>query len=152
MDTNRDDIAAEHREHSDTQQHGKNTGWAIIVAVIAAFFFYIAYWLLFTFVVGVYAAYDQSFSTSLGALVLVVFGSNVLAFASGAIVARKAFPRANPTGLFYGLATLLIALAAIMLLRELARPDWSWVVIAINVAVAAITIFVVRAFLLSSDV
>ena len=131
------------------ERSGKHTGWAIAVALVAAVFFYVGYRLLFTFIIGTYASYDSSFGAGFGALVLLVFGSNVLAFLSGAVVARKAFPSANVIGLFYGLATLLVALGAVAVLREIGGPDGNWVVAAVNVIVIAMTIFAVRVYLFS---
>lgn len=133
---------------SSTQQGQKHTGLAIAVAVAAAVFFYIVYQSLFTFIIKVYASYDASFGTGFGTL-LFVLGSNVLAFLSGTVVARRAFPKANAAGLFYGIATLLVVLGAVSVLGELARPDGTWVVALINAAIIAITIFAVRMLLLS---
>ena len=130
---------------------GKHTGWAISVALAAAIFFYVLYRMLFTFVIGAYASYDPSFATGFGALVLLVFGSNVLSFLSGAIVARRAFPQASAVGLFYGLATLLVFLGVAAVVREMIRPDGSLIVASVNVAVIAITIFAVRVYLLSQE-
>src|SRR6266851_5343748 len=96
---------------------GTHTGWAIAFSVVAAIFFYVIYQFLFALIIDAYASYDPSFATGLGALVLFVFGSNVLAFLSGAVVARKAFPKANTIGLFYGLATLLVAFAVLSVFR-----------------------------------
>jgi hypothetical protein len=133
---------------SSIQQRPKHTGLAIGVAVTAAVFFYVAYQFLFTFIIKVYASYDASFATGFGALLLVL-GSNVLAFLSGAVVARRAFPKANAAALFYGIATLLVVLGTVSVLGELARPDAAWVVALINAAAIAITIFAVRMLLLS---
>jgi len=133
---------------SSTQQGQKHTGLAFGVAVGASAFFYLVYQSLFTFIIDVYASYDPSFATGFGALFLVL-GSNVLAFLSGVVVARRAFPRANAAGLFYGLATLLVVLGAVSVLRELGRPDGTWVVALINTVTIAITIFAIRTLLLS---
>jgi hypothetical protein len=95
-----------------------------------------------------YGSYDPSFSTGFGALFLVL-GSNVFAFLSGVVFARMTFPRANAAGLFYGLATLLVVLGAVSVLRELGRPDGTWVVVLINTVTIAITIFAIRMLLLS---
>jgi len=132
---------------SQIQRSGKHTGWAIAIAILAAVFFYVVYHLLFTFIIGAYASYDPSFATGFGALILLVFGSNVLAFLSGAVVARKAFPKANAIGLFYGLATLLVTLGAIAALREAGRPDGNWMIAAVNIIVIGITILAVRVYL-----
>jgi hypothetical protein len=132
-----------------TQNGHKYTGLAIGVAIGASIVFYLLYHFLFSFIVGAYASYDETFASGLGAFVLVVLGSNILAFSSGASVARKAFPKASVVGIFYGLATLLFALAAVAVLRELARSDGSWIVATVNVAIIAVTIFAVRVVLLS---
>ena len=133
---------------SSIQQGQKHTGWAICVAVGAAALFYVVYQFLFALIIDVYASYDPSFATGFGAL-LFVLGSNVLAFLSGAIVARKAFPRANVAGLFYGLATLLVVLGVLAVSRELGRADGTWVIALINAVIIAVTIFAVRILLLS---
>jgi hypothetical protein len=143
-----DHIATETSSQSPIQQGGKNTGWAIGVAVGAAVFFYIVYQLLFRFVIGAFASYDPSFATGFGALTLLVFGSNVLAFLSGAVVSRRIFPKSNTAGLFYGLATLLVTLTVLSVLLEMVRPDGTWLAAIITVVVNAITILAVRVFLL----
>jgi hypothetical protein len=132
---------------TQSAQAPKHTGLAIVVAVGAAVFFYIIYNALFSFIISAYASYDASFASGFGALVLARFGSNICAFLSGAIVARKAFSKANSFGLFYGLATLIVVLAALSVLREI--PDGSWMVAVINIAINATIIFVVRMVLLS---
>jgi hypothetical protein len=144
------DIAPRNSLQSSIPNGGKHTGWAIAVAVAAAAFFYGIYWLLFAFIIGAYASYDPSFATGFGALVLLGFGPNVLGLLSGATVARKAFPQANAAGLFYGFATLLVALTVLAVLREFGRPEGTWAVVAVNLVITAITIFAVRVLLLLS--
>jgi hypothetical protein len=131
------------------QQDGKHTGWAIGLALAVTVLFYFVYRLLFGFVISAYASYDSSFASGLGALAFMGFGSNVLAFLSGVAVSRKVFPRASSVGLFYGIATLLVAFTALAVLTELGRSDGYWVVALINIAISAVTIVAVR-LLLSS--
>lgn len=135
---------------SSAEQGGKRTGWAIAVALVATVFFYIVYGLLFEFIVQAYASYDPSFATGVGALVLLVFGSHVLAFVSGATLAHRVFPQASATGLFCGLTTLLVFFAAMSVMREAVQADGSWIAAAVNVTVVAITIFALRLLLLRS--
>ena len=129
----------------------KNTGWAILVALIGSLVFYVIYRMLFTFIVALYAKYDPGFASGTGALILLVFGANARGFLSGAVVARKLFPRASGQGMFYGLASLLVAMGIFSILAEMTRYDSSWVVAIITVLVIVVTIFAIRFVLLNDE-
>jgi hypothetical protein len=128
----------------------KNTGWAIFVSVFLAFAFYFIYRVLFTFVIASYAKYDPSFASGIGALIFMVFGTNVLAFMSGSIIAKRLFPKASRTGMFYGLATLLVVIGAMAILNEMSQNDPSIIVISSNLIVLAVTVFVLKITLLEN--
>jgi hypothetical protein len=110
--------------------------------------FYVVYKILFGILLELYAGYDRSFSRGLGALVLMVFATNVLGFMSGAITARKIFPAANPDGMFYGLSTFLIIMGVLQVVSDMSRYGSSLAVIIINAIVIALSIAAVRAVLL----
>lgn len=129
----------------------RHTGWAILFALIGSIIFYVIYRILFTFVIAAYASYDPRFGSGLGALVLLVFGSTALGCLSGTVVAQKLFPRASSIGLFYGLSSLLVVSGVLSTFVELNRYDYSWMVIAINIAVIAVSIFLVRFVLIDND-
>lgn len=143
-------IKAQH-DGSAPRRKNRHTGWAILFALIGSIIFYVIYRILFTFVIAAYASYDSGFGSGLGALVFLVFGSTALGCMSGAVIARKLFPRANSIGLFYGLSSLLVVSGVLSVFVELSRYDYSWPVIAINVAVIAVSIFLVRFVLIDND-
>lgn len=130
----------------------KNTGWAILVTFVAWAIFYTLYRILFTFVVAAYAKYDPSFATGIGALILLVFGTNILGILSAVIVTLKIFPRANQTGMFYGISSLIIILGGYSIIKEFTRYDSSWFVVILNVVIILASITVVRFLLLSGNV
>ncbi len=136
------------RRTAPEQDAPQHTGWAILTAIALSLVFYALYRMLFTFVVGIYASYDPRFASGLGALVLVVFGSNILGFLSGTVVARRLFTRASGIGLFYGLATALVIICLISILTEMGRYDWSLVAVAVNLLITGISIMVVKITLL----
>lgn len=113
----------------------RNTGLAIVISVVATIVFYVLYKLMFTLFVSFYASYDPSFSSGLGALILIVFGSNVLAFVSGAAVSRQFFPRASSHGVFYSLSSLIVMLALVSIISELSRPNSSIVIILLHILI-----------------
>jgi hypothetical protein len=129
----------------------RRTGLAIIVAVTLTFVFYIFYYLLFRGVVSLYAAYDPSFGAGLGALVLLVFGTSVLSCISGAVTSAKLFPHASREGMFYGIATLLTVGSAFGVLNTVAEYEANALVIGIQVAVWAATLYCVRFVLLGES-
>src|SRR4029077_8406249 len=78
---------------------------------------------------------------SVGVSALVAFATNFLSCLSGAAVARRLFPRANFTRVFYAFVTLLILGGVAIALRESVDPTGSiLVVVGIYVVIIAITI------------
>lgn len=126
---------------------GGHTGAAIVVAIVVSIIFYTLYRLLFSFVVGTYASYDPAFANGIGSLVLIAFGSSVLALVAGVAAARKLFPRADATGLFYGVATFVTLDGILTVFRELGRIDGNWIFVAIDILVAAVSVFAIWALL-----
>lgn len=129
----------------------QNTGWAIVSAIGLSLVFYIVYIILFSFVVAAYAAYDRSFATGFGALVLLGLGPNVLAMLSGAATAKTLFKRANKSGMFYGMATFMVVVGGLQIAGELSRPDASWIVVVILSVTIAVSIIAIRFVLINSE-
>ena len=122
----------------------KHTGLAIFFAFLFSSIFYFIYNALFKFFVGFYAQYDPTFAQGIGALILVVFGSNVFSFLSGSISSIQIFPKANRDGIFYGLSTVIVMAWIYSVMVEISRNSWSLFVVIILTLVSAITIYVIR--------
>lgn len=137
----------------DNRKIGKhqNTGWAIAAAITLSFIFYVIYRILFSLVVSAYASYDPSFGAGLGAFVLLGPGPSVLAMLSGATTAKNLFPRANTTGLFYGMSTFMIVAGGLQILGEIGRPDASLLIIIILSATIFISIAAIRFVLIDEE-
>jgi hypothetical protein len=122
----------------------KKTGLAIFSSTIIAIFFYIIYRALFTFIVSIYSIYNPSFGNGIGALILIVLGSNIFSFLSASACVKKIFPLANMDGIFYGLASLLVFMLLISIMFELNKNDYSLLVILIQCLVVGLTIYAIR--------
>ena len=131
-----------------TSTESKYTGWAIALALIATIFFYLIYQFLFLLIVYSYASYDRSFATGLGALLLLVIGSNVLASMSSMIVTHKVFPKADRAGLFYGVATTLALLTCFGVAKELNQEDGNWVPMVVQIITLVLSVLAMRVVLL----
>jgi hypothetical protein len=118
------------------------TGLAIVTALVAAVIFNFAYSILFGFVASQFVgnAGDDSL-LYVGLAALVAFGSNFLSCLSGAAVARRLFPGANFTRVFYAFVTLLVLGGVAIALRESVDAAGSAVVVGIYILTIAITIF-----------
>lgn len=122
----------------------KRTGLAIFSSTIIAIVFYIVYRALFTFIVSIYSSYDPSFGHGIGALILIVLGSNIFSFLSASACVKQLFPLANMDGIFYGLASLLVFMLLINIMAELNRNKYSFLVISIQFLVVILTIYAIR--------
>ena len=118
------------------------TGFAIVTALVAAVIFNFAYSILFGFVASQFLnnAGDDSL-LYVGMSALVAFGSNFLSCLSGAAVAKRLFPRANFTRVFYAFVTLLVLGGVAIALRESVDTAGSAIVVWIYILTIAITIF-----------
>jgi hypothetical protein len=118
------------------------TGFAIVTALVAAVVFNFAFSLLFGFVASYFVgnAGDDSW-LYVGIAALVAFGSNFLSCLSGAGVAKRLFPRANFTRVFYAFVTLLVLGGVAIALRESVDAVGSAIVVGIYILTIAITIF-----------
>ena len=126
---------------------GRNTGWAIVVAIVFSFIFYLIYNVLFTLVVGMFATHEPRFATGLGAWILLVVAPNVLGFLSGAVTATALFKQANKLGLFYGIVTFLIIVGGLLITSALIASDQSWYRVVSYAVTIAITITMLRVVL-----
>lgn len=129
----------------------KRTGWAIAVAIALSFVFYVIYRMLFSLVVSVYASYDPSFGVGLGAFVLLGPGANVLSMLSGAATVKSFFKKANMIGVYYGMATFMVVIGVIQILREAARPDASLLVVIVLLITIAAAIIATRFVLIDAE-
>jgi hypothetical protein len=118
------------------------TGLAIATALIAAIIFNFAYSILFGSVAALFAsgASDDSL-LNVGIAALVAFASNFLSCLSGAVVAKRLFPGASFTHVFYAFVTLLVLGGVAIALRESVDPAGSVVVVGVYILTIAITIF-----------
>lgn len=135
----------------DAPEKNKNTGWAIVTSIGLSVVFYVVYRILFSFVVAAYATFDPSFSSGLGALILLGPGPSVLAMLSGAVTAKTLFKRANNVGLFYGMSTFMVVMGGLQTIVELGRPDSSWVVVIILLVTIVASIIAVRVVLIDEN-
>ena len=129
----------------------KRTGLSIIVGFALAICFYLLYKLFFGWVVSLYASYDPSFGTGLGALILGILAPNVLGFFSAAIVTKRIFPHANRVILFYGLTVIIAVMCLAVALVELQRSDPSFLYLLVISLILALTIFSMKLVLITED-
>lgn len=125
----------------------RRTALAIIFAIFAMVPFYALYWVLFGYVILMYAHYDASFASGIGAFVFLAFGTNVLGTISGAAVTKWLFPSASAARVYYGLSIILIAMGVFMVGREMMSREGSMIVAGINIAIFAAAIFALKLLL-----
>ncbi len=119
----------------------ERTGLAIATAFVAAIALNFAYSLLFGFLASLLAgnAGDDSL-WGVGLSALVALATNFLSCLSAAAVAKRLFPRANFTQVFYAFVALLLLGGVAIALRESMDPTGSAVVVVIYIFIIAVTI------------
>jgi hypothetical protein len=135
----------------NSKQAYRHTGVAIAVALIGAFVFHEIYRSFFQFVVGQFANYDASFGRGLGAFILVGLAPSIVGTLSGAATALHLFKRANPDGILYGTATMLVFGGILSVIANLNSENGHWFIALITIVVTALSIWVTKIYLSTHD-
>ena len=122
----------------------KNTGWAVFCAFPLSSLYYVIYRLLFDFIISVYSSYDPAFRYGLGAVILSGLGANVLGFMSATVTVRHIFKMANPFGVFYVFAVMIVVIIATTYFSDLANRGFSILVLIGDALILSISIAIVR--------
>lgn len=130
-----------------TVEHQK-TFWAVAVALLMLFIFFVVYKVLLTVAAEYYLrTIDNSVWSVIASLVVVVFGSTIPAAWSSAYLVTHLFPRADGSKVTMGLAILLILFGLFSTGIDLARHGDPTIIFIVHAAVTVLSIYVVKLYI-----
>lgn len=128
-------------------QTHERTGRAVIAAVVSLIVYLLLFRVLLNQLTGMYAKVDASTAGTIRALVVLVFGTSILASLASALTIERFFPRADRRKIFGAITTVLIIFGVLSIGVDLPRHNDPTVVLVIHPSVTLIAIYVVKIYL-----